>query len=1290
MRGSDYIVLKRLIAFALVFVLTAPMGLLGKAEALTTSNYTAEPHRFLQSSTAVSTAPAVSGDVIASGSGTSFVPANIYPMPPASSGDNASWAHAAIAALDAAAAKGGLNKEFNLAHMTKAVSRTPASPQGGFNRNADDAGNRAMVTAYLMRGLRGGPLQWDEDISPSTAKPESPVTGIVYIPEATANNIVYRHRIQNAILTNGAVAASLHYNENRLRFMDDEAQEYDHVYDNVTRRNASNVTLTSAVSGAANHTVLIIGWDDDKVIDYTLERTDSDGVPQPLSVSPPPGAFLVQDNNVHGTGEDIYWVSYGTLLSGAYYIEGFFNNDYVSDNSEFDLHTTPTGTDPKNPLGFTYEHDLFGLTGVRSVSGGTAYFANIFDIRESAAALHAVSLFLTGENNNFKIYLVDDLQTSADLRSFNFNTAVPIAEGSKELPGYYTVALKTGGVNKPVIVNGRRFAIVAVVSGGNGAAVPIQSTSLANTASGRSFFSSNGDTWTDAFNQGRSAVCLKAHAEPHINLNLSSVSLPASKDDDDKDLEVEAGKTLPANGGPAPAIAGLPLLNIAPGGTHSLGPILNPANANNVLHSKTIWRAYMPYYERDENGFLIPDDDDDSKTGDQVWGWCVWNTDFGMFMPEGETFTRLSSPAWRNNLIAIPGEDAYAPVTTKPFRDFVPPVIRIANPLNGSSSVAVDRNEDYYDGLFLLEVTVQGAAGRDKDGKLIEADAYERTGRTVIQVEADSFDELRLDRTDHSMRAGASVALKVSFFKDDKQITHARRVQWRVVRAFDPENDNDSDAFSVNPAADDLDPPLFMRYEPFDPRDPFAPGGPIATVNRDGRVTALRDGRCFVYAVIVGNDGEELMQSNPVRITIERRAATGMAISRRKQNMSVGTTMTLSATVRPAAASNKGVDWTATTMDDEETDAIIFRDPSHNPVIFDAVKPGVYKITGTSRATGAKVHCVITVTSGPTSTVRIGRRGTYSVLGSNARSDVKWTLDPAGGGDAFSGEAAGVRYRLTADSPGALSLTGRMMVDLEEPLEAGKFDPDRGETSTSIILREQSWNLHAVVPISRMVFKRGEDVLRNITLGVRRNEDGTFSSVDSSTETLTVEIIRPAEGATVLGFDWTIRQNKRNPRSPVGFVDPGDPGGSPVTQLDVAAPSAGSNTSTITITALSPGSTRITGTNHNGRRRVNISVRVFLYPDASQITLRSSNIVLNEGRSVGVKAKVNGKNMHRELTYSLVNAAGADFTDNGFVTLDASKARLTATAATEDTVWLRVTAAGGEFRDVPITVRERK
>jgi hypothetical protein len=480
--------------------------------------------------------------------------------------------------------------------------------------------------------------------------------------------------------------------------------------------------------------------------------------------------------------------------------------------------------------------------------------------------------------------------------------------------------------------------------------------------------------------------------------------------------------------------------------------------------------------------------------------------------------------------------------------------------------------------------------------------------------------------------------------------------------------------------------------QPYNPRDPFNPDGPVAIVSEAGRVTAMRHGTCFVYAEVDG------VKSAPVRIEVEQRETTGISVSRRRHTMSADTTVTINASVRPAAASNRRVEWRITgstdangkaanflTIQDDERFLGIIRALPVTPGS-DIRYPGT--VTLEARHGSFTAEAVITVTAGPSATVRRGRTANYSVLGAPSNARVEWALEnldrdgniiPQEDIDDsakpeitanFAGSQSGSRFRVTARQEGPARLKATIKVP--------EFDNEGNETENTVVVREQTWNLESVVPINRLGFRIDPDgsneAVRRITLGV------PAAGTKGQPATLEVELLRPND-ATRLDFEWSARKDKQG--NDIVLVDC-----EPVKNED------GTNgwNGRITVTALNPGSTRITGTNFNGRRRINISVRVFLFPTTDQIMIRSNSLTLELGKNANVRGKVSAKNADKRLSYELADGVpvseGSPILANDVVRLDTRRGRLQTVGV--GTTEVTVRAVGGAFKTITVTVTPRR
>ncbi|MDR0293726.1 MAG: Ig-like domain-containing protein [Oscillospiraceae bacterium] len=1177
---------KRLTSLALVLTLAVPYLFVGEAAALSGANYGGTDY------TPEAWAGKLSSVNAAYGSSpftSSFNPGSVPSSTP-------SWAYAAAAVLNARVT--GLSDSYEPEEI-----KGPAQS------------NRSILASYLLRD--GGP------------KPEAPVSGVVYIPDPEINNTTskkaYIKHIKDAVSANRAVALSFYYDP-KMRF--DEHNGHDDVYDN--SRNTS-----------ANHTVVVVGWDDTKTISHYIG--DKDGVqqfetrPALTPAFPDGGAFLVYDSNNPGF---TYWVSYNTLLTGAYYIEGYYSaTKDPSVSADFKPHTPRRNKEApyeytKFPINHTYQYDTNGISGVRETGQSTALYANVFSVAGTASVIQGVSVFLPVENSTVEdIYIIQDYKKDKDFETLlsaytgdplDAVTIKPGVTTTKPLPGYYTFPID------PVVLEGKQFAVVVKVSttlSGVDPSVPLQ-----KSASGSNSYYFDGAKWNKLSGQ---AVCIKALAENDVDVGLTGVEVA------DTDNKVDD-------------------LTVAPGGMITLKPLYIPFNASDVIPNESVigvypvtdmvkWEVEMTYYERDSEGYI----DESVVTKDPISGdyeavsqpadWLIWNSTFGIFARDGDlpsSKPTTTTPAWKADQARVSdGSGGWNIVTVSNYVEQM--VTKITVKKDGTADAVFSKNEKYYtpasSGIQTAGFRVTVHKGeRDSDGKfkdngLLMYDPAVPVTSAVnyVGIKATLPAVVKLSKTSASLKAGGTTTLTAKQYNSEGNLASGLTLKWYVL---DNETGNKA------------------GFTAYDPSDPY--NGPVAFVDDKGKVTALREGTCWVYAEA------GTVQSDACQIAITGAAATGVTINKKKMTMSMGTAstpgkLTLTATVKPAGASDKRVKWSSSDADVAEVD--------ENSGIITAKKPGVTTITVTSVADSAfTATCVLTVSAGPSATIKKSKSATYSVLGAASNATVEWRFNE----DLISDSVVKNNDYLTIANSG----TAKCKVTAKKPdpavdkmlkgtVKAKQYDVD-GNVIKEVVIREQTWRLEPVVAISKMEFRDANgNLVKKLTLCI--SEDG---SISAETATLSVKVVKPSD-ATLLDFEWIPKQIKDKSDKTITY---------PMLEADSASPG------TVTIKGLIAGSAKLTALNYNGNKKVNLSVKVLYFPSQDQIKPKKDSLTLYTGKSTSVKAKVTGKNVNKALTYTL-DPAGTDV-----ISLDTKKAKIT--AKKEGTARVIITGAGGKTQTVTVEV----
>lgn len=155
----------------------------------------------------------------------------------------------------------------------------------------------------------------------------------------------------------------------------------------------------------------------------------------------------------------------------------------------------------------------------------------------------------------------------------------------------------------------------------------------------------------------------------------------------------------------------------------------------------------------------------------------------------------------------------------------------------------------------------------------------------------------------------------------------------------------------------------------------------VATVV-NGRVTAVASGTAVITVALTYN--ESFKDECTVTVSATTVPATGISISDASKAMKKGETYKLTATVEPANASNKGVDWSS----DNTAVATVAADGTVT-----AVASGTAVITATSQDGGFTKTCTVTVTT-PVTSVTLDTNAITLLVGGEGQTLVA-TVNPS-------------------------------------------------------------------------------------------------------------------------------------------------------------------------------------------------------------------------------------------------------------------------------------------------------
>lgn len=417
------------------------------------------------------------------------------------------WAFAATAAAETLLRTVGWgDATFSENHMKYALTKEGGNTWG-YDRGYFAAGNDQMASAYLVRG--SGVVLESEDpytyyggirsVEITNAKKASysvPTVQWFNTSFSFANVTDRQARINStkALLAQGNVVTLYLYvpaNFTRLYLGSDDTSYY---YNGGSK------------PASFTHEVALVGYDDN----YPKENFEGSASGIPAT----DGAFLFKNSWGSDRGQEgFFYLSY----EDSYAVGASMVIPALRQAHDFDT---------------AYQYDPLGVTSIFLPTSGdntNTAVANLFSVQEEGELLGGVSFGVANASAEYTVSVCCNISADAtDLTGCYFT---PLAEGSMDMPGYYTVVVPD------TLLTGDQFAVCVELTAtdGNAIQLPVEKpragySSAATSQPGQSFILQN-DTFYDVWSRSElvnSNVCVKAHTRSEslaVDLTGASVSM---------------------------------------------------------------------------------------------------------------------------------------------------------------------------------------------------------------------------------------------------------------------------------------------------------------------------------------------------------------------------------------------------------------------------------------------------------------------------------------------------------------------------------------------------------------------------------------------------------------------------------------------------------------------------------------------------------------------------------------------------------------------------------------------
>ena len=364
------------------------------------------------------------------------------------------WAFAALSCVEAAA-KPRESLELSVDHLAY---------NNSFGLDINIGGAYTMGMAYLL-GWQG-PVYEEQDPY-NDGKTDSSLTPVKHVQEIRFVDEKDYEEIKRSIYKYGPVETNI---RNTLTSASSTSPHF----------NRDHNAYYYSGTNKASHEIIIVGWDDNYPKENFNDTPEGDG------------AFICQNSWGTEFGEDGYfYVSYYDSIIGQ-------SNLVYSSVEEPDNYDN------------IYQTDLCGWVGQVGTGNEYACAMNVYTA-ENDSNLEAMGFYATSKGMSYKLYVINDF---TDHKNVDLTTLEPVAAGSLDMMGYYTIP-----VDKVELKKGERFAVAMELYSPENSyplAVEHRSTEITHNAvisDGEGYISVKGVYWASTEKNYECNVCLKAYTK---------------------------------------------------------------------------------------------------------------------------------------------------------------------------------------------------------------------------------------------------------------------------------------------------------------------------------------------------------------------------------------------------------------------------------------------------------------------------------------------------------------------------------------------------------------------------------------------------------------------------------------------------------------------------------------------------------------------------------------------------------------------------------------------------------